>query len=281
MSFVRFSRVATVVALGAALAVAGCGRKDDDAETPAPTKPGVAPAVVTPADAAAPFKYETSSPHAQVTLTLPASVKNQPDLHARLYAQGVGDLKRFAEGATADRTEMADEGMETAAPPYQRGIAWSTSAETSKLLSLEKKEFEYAGGAHPNSSYGEVIWDKAMKRQIQPIALFRKDADFARLDAALCAAVQKAKSERPGAAPIDGSTWTCPRWKDATFVLAPSSQAGKAGGLTFLFPPYAIGPHSEGAYEITIPYEVFASALAPAYADEFAGAPKLRTAEAR
>lgn len=279
MSFVRFSRFATLVALGAALSIGACKRKDDAPEPAAPALPGVAPAVETPADAAAPFAYKAATPHAQVELTLPASLKGQPDLHAQLYAQGVRDLRAFADGAMGERSEMADEGIEV--PPYARGIAYSTSAETSKLLSLEKKEYEYAGGAHPNSAYGEVIWDKAMKRAIQPMALFRKDADFARLDAALCAALVKAKAQRPGAVPLGGDTWTCPKWRDSTFVLAPSSQPGKAGGLTFLFPPYAVGPYAEGAYEITIPYEVFASALAPAYADEFAGAPKLRTAEAR
>jgi hypothetical protein len=279
MSFVRFSRAATLVAVGLALAVGGCKRKEDKAETPTAAQPGATSAVVTPAEAAAPFSYKASSPSAQVELTLPAALKTQPDLHARLYAQGVKDLKAFADGAAADHSEMADEGVQV--QPYARGVAWSTSAETSKLLSLEKKEYEFAGGAHPNSSYGELIWDKAMKRAVAPAALFRKDADYARLDAALCAALQRAKADRAGSAPLGGDIWTCPKWRESTFVLAPSNQAGKAGGLIFLFPPYAVGPYSEGAYEVTIPYEVFAPYLAPAYADEFAGAPVLRTAEAR
>ncbi|MBC6983090.1 DUF3298 and DUF4163 domain-containing protein [Caulobacter sp. 17J80-11] len=279
MSFVRFSRVAALAAVGLVLTAGGCKRKEDKAETSAPAQPGVASAVVTPAEAAAPFSYKTTSPDAQVELTLPAALKAQPDLHAQLYAAGVKDLKAFAEGAAAERSEMAEEGV--SGPPYARGVAWSTSAETSKLLSLEKKEYEYAGGAHSNSAYGALIWDKAMKRGVAPGALLRKDADFGRLDAALCAAVTRAKTERPGATPLGGEMWTCPKWRESTFVLAPSNQAGKAGGLIFLFPPYAIGPYAEGAYEVTVPYEVFAPYLAPAYADEFAGAPVLRTAEAR
>jgi hypothetical protein len=203
---------------------------------------------------------------------LPPEVKSQTDLHAQLYAQGVRDLRAFAEGAVADRTDMELEGPPP--PPYGRDITWTTAAETSKLLSLRRVDYEFTGGAHPNTVLGALLWDKALKRAVSPLALFRRDADFARLDLALCDAIKQSRAVRLGAnAAQDSEGWTCPKWRESAFVLTGSTVPGKAGGLTFLFSPYAVGPYAEGAYEVTVPRSVFAQALSTGYADEFAGDP--------
>jgi hypothetical protein len=262
----RVKTLALLLCLTAA-AMAGCKRKE------AAPKPGAAPAAEAPApvpaDAAAPFAYAAKSPQAEVSLKLPAILARQPDLHARLYSEGVRDLKAFAEGAQEDHGE---EGADL--PPYTREVEWQASGETGKLLTLRKQTYEYTGGAHPNSVLDALVWDKAMKRQIAPASLFRAKADFAALDAALCEAVTAARRERVGADfQPDPQSFPCPKWRESTYVLAPSSSGGKAGGLTFLFSPYAVGAYAEGPYEITVPLSVFQAALAPAYADEFDGAP--------
>ena len=53
--------------------LAACNR-DREPEAPAPAAPG-APAVVTPADAAAPLSFETKTPYADVRLTLPDAIR--------------------------------------------------------------------------------------------------------------------------------------------------------------------------------------------------------------
>jgi hypothetical protein len=121
-----------------------------------------------------------------------------------------------------------------------------------------------------------VLWDKALKRQVTWADLFTKGADYAGLDRALCAAINAAKRDRdPDAQTValGGKDFACPRAASTPFVLAPSTVGGKAGGLVFLIGPYQVGPYAEGAYEVTVPLSAFQSLLAPAYADEFAGAP--------
>ena len=260
-----------VLGLAAAATLAACNRDGDDkaATTPAPV-PG---AVVTPADTAAPMAYESKTPFADVSLTLPPAIKSQPDLHARLYASAVRDLRQFSEGAQADRTEAGGDG---GSAPYDKTITVTPGAETGKLFSLVRGVSEYTGGAHPNPSATAILWDKALKREITGADLFSR-ADLSALDIALCAAVNAERKRRnPNAQPITltSSLWACPRAGALPFVLAPSTAPGKAGGLVFLIGPYQVGPYSDGSYEVTVPLSAFRGLLSPAYADEFGGAPK-------
>ena len=261
-----------VISFAVASTLAGCNR--DKAEDKAAPPAATAGATVTPADAAAPMAFESRTAFAEVSLTLPVAIKAQPDLHARLYAAAVRDLREFSEGAQADRTEAGgDEGVGA----YNKTIEIMPGAETGKLFSLIRTDSEYTGGAHPNSSFASILWDKALKREVAAAGLF-KTGDLSALDTALCAAINAEKKNRdPQAQTVSltgGEMWNCPRAASVPFVLATGTTPGKAGGLVFLIGPYMVGPYAEGVYEVTVPQSAFRSLLAPAYADEFAGAPK-------
>lgn len=264
-----------LIGLAVMATLSACNR-DQEAGPAAPPEAGAPGAVVTPADAAAPMAYESKSPFADVRLTLPIAIKGQPDLHARLYAASVRDLREFTEGAQADRTEAGgDEGM----PPYNKSIEITAGAETTKLFSLRRTASEFTGGAHPNAQFSAVLWDKALKREITAADLFTRPADMSALDQALCAAINAEKRRRDPAAPpvalVNGGDWKCPRAAGTPFVLAPGTQPGQAGGLTFLVGPYVVGPYSEGSYEVSVPSSAFRGIVASAYAGEFGGALKL------
>jgi len=217
--------------------------------------------------------YESKTPFAEVSLSLPVAIKTQPDLHARLYSTAVRDLRQFTEGAQADRTEAGgDEGM----APYDKSIQITPAAETGKLFSLIRTDSEYTGGAHPVSSFAAILWDKALKRDVAASELFVK-GDLGALDTALCAAINAAKRGRDPAAQtisLTSDTFACPKASATPFVLATGTTPGKAGGLIFLIGPYLVGPYAEGTYEVTVPQSAFRGLIAPAYADEFSGEPK-------
>ncbi len=257
----------TVLAAG----LVACNR---DVE-PTPPTPAAAPgstAAVTPADAAAPMGFVSNTPWADVRLTLPEAIKAQTDLHARLYAEEVRLLRQFVEGAQGELTEA---GADTGRPKYEKTITVTAAAETGKLFSLKRVDFDYSGGAHPNTLSSGILWDKALKRRLGLSDLFRKNADLTALDQALCSAINAAKRTRvPDSASITlggqpGSS--CPRAIDTPFVLAPGSMPGRAAGLIFLIGAYQVGPYAEGGYEIVIPATGFRSLLAVAYADDFGG----------
>lgn len=273
MRLVSRSPAALILTAAAVLTLAACDRRETGAPGAGDPAEG---AETTAADAAAPMTYESANRFAEVNLTLPDVVRTQPDLHARLYADAVSELRTFSEGAQADRTEY-DGDMDL--PPYDKAITYVAAGETGKLISLQRNSHEYTGGAHPNPAYGAIIWDKALKRFVQPAQLFRRGADLAALDQALCEAVNTARLARnadAGRITLNQTQggWACPRAGSTPFVLAPSTTPGRAGGLIFLIGPYQVGPYSDGGYEIAVPQSAFRSLLAPAYADEFAGEPQ-------
>jgi hypothetical protein len=267
MSSLRNLGLAAVVALAA---LAGCNRDREPDAPAAKASPGPSAATPTPG-AAAPTAFQSKTPWADVRLTLPEAIRSQPDLHPALYAEEVRRLRQFVEGAQGELTEAgADSGL----PKYAKEITFSTALQTPKLLSLKRVDYDYSGGAHPNTLASGLLWDKTLKRRIGLADLFGKSADLTVLDQALCSAVNAAKRTRaPDSAGVTlgGKAFACPRARDTAFVLAPSDTPGKAGGLIFLIGPYQVGPYAEGAYEIAIPATVFRSLLGPAYSSEFGG----------
>lgn len=253
----------TTVAIAAALAA--CQRRDDKAK---PAQPAPAPAAAT---VDGPLAYDAKTPYATVKLTLPEGVKTAPGLRGALYDAGVRELGQFAEGAQADLSEAGGGNR-----PYERTVTYSPGGETPRLISVARTNFEDTGGAHPNVTYGGVIWDKTAKRPLGFADLFRAGPDTSALDKALCAAANAAKQARsPGSEPatLGGKMWTCPKASATPFILTPGSEPGKIGGITFLLDSYQIGPHSDGDYWIALPQSAFRTLLAPAYADQFGGAP--------
>lgn len=263
-------RIVSAGALMAALALSGCKKPDEAPVKHAP--PTIEATTPAPAGAASPMSYAQKTAAAEVTLKLPPAIATQPDLHARLYADGVRELNAFVEGAANERAEMEGEGAPT--QPYERTITWTVGADTTKLLSLSSLQSEFTGGAHGNAAFGSVLWDKALKRTIAPTALFGANVDAA-MDKALCdALIAEKKARLVETYTPPGPDWACPKWRDTPFELAASTVAGKAGGLRFLIGPYVAGSYAEGTYAPVVPFSAFARYLKPAYADEFAGSPR-------
>lgn len=275
----RSRRVAAIaVATLAVVLIAGAAwwftRKNPAPVTPSPvlaaSQPAPSAVVAAPQ---APFSYHERNATVDTELELPRSLSDAPELRARLYAEGVRDLKNFADGAAGAQAEESGP-VAGNLGAFTRQIVWSQSDSTSKLISLERKTYEFAGGAHPNTTLDAILWDRALKRALAPTALFRADLDTAKLDAMLCNGLMDAKKKRLGQdyAP-PGETWSCPKWTETSFALAPSTTLGKAGGLTFLFSPSSVGAYAEGPYEVTLPQAALHGLLAPAYVDDFAGSP--------
>ena len=252
------------------LGLAACGQPEQAAA------PAAAPVAAAPAAPAGPLTYTSSTTSANVSLTLPERVGQLPALYAKLYSEERNTLAAFTEGATEEVEDLKATGFP--AMPYEKEVVYAVTAETPRLLSLSVDTYESTGGAHPNSTLGALTWDKTAGAVVETGNLFRPDADLTAADEALCAAIRAAKAARLGA---DGPEVSeCPKLRDVNTTLVASTTPGKAGGLTARFSPYDIGVYAEGPYEIVVPAQAFASALAPAYAAEFGGVPVPEPVEA-
>lgn len=264
----------SIAALAAAgLMLSACAPRDSKSDAAAASTPAQA-TLEEPAPEAPriPLDFSQTTPDAEVSLKLDKAIERWPQFHRKVYDEEVAALKKFAADAKTDRDGMKGESFQP--PPYGSDTGYEPSAATARLVSFRRTWFESTGGAHPNHGSSGVLWDTAARRTIEPAALFIAGNDAA-IQKALCDGLKAAKAEKMPGEDLSQDTWGCPEWRKSKFALTPSTEAGKLGGLTFLFDPYEVGSYAEGDYEVTLPWTVFKAVLAPAWAGEFGGAPKL------
>jgi hypothetical protein len=218
----------------------------------------------------APLGFAKADADAEVRLTLPEAIRSHPELHTQLYASGERKLKEFIAAAHAARTEQSAEGIEV--PSYFHSINWKIAAHNPRLLSLYAEEEDFQGGAHPNSTFEALLWDKSAKELINTAKLFTTGADMTAADAYVCQQIEIERSKRTGEPTTQAASgFACPKLADSRLILIPSTVTGKFGAIDVLFAPYDVAPYAEGPYVIRIPQSVVRAQLNPEFADQFAG----------
>ncbi|CAL4868299.1 hypothetical protein MMA231_02580 [Asticcacaulis sp. MM231] len=239
--------------------VSACHKKPKDEAAPG------APPVV-----AAPMSFAKSDADVDVRLSLPDPIKLYPELHARLYQEGVATLTAFIDQARKDHAQNSSDGF--IEPPYSHAIDWKISAQSERLVSLFAEEDDFQGGAHPNHTFQTLLWDKTGKDLLSASHLFAPGADFKPINSYVCRQIEAARSKRAGE-PITqgGSGFACPKFAESRLILLPSVQTGKIGAIGALYAPYDVGPYAEGAYEIHVPQAMLTGLIAPEFASQFGG----------
>jgi hypothetical protein len=134
-------------------------------------------------------------------------------------------------------------------------------------------------GAHPNTDINIILWNRNDRKRISIRPFFAETADNGpTMKAMLSAVIASLKAEKKKREASDTAT---AEWfkglepkllKIGAVTLAPSTEAGKSSGLTFHYPPYAVGPYAEGPYVAFVPWETIKPYLTPEGAAIFSGA---------
>jgi hypothetical protein len=146
-------------------------------------------------------------------------------------------------------------------------------------VSVIRADYMNTGGAHPNSDVNTILWDSTGKKRISIRPFFTETADngptMTAMRKAVIAALNIEKKKR------DTSDTATAEWyksvepkllKIGAVTLASSTEAGKSSGLTFHYPPYAVGPYAEGEYVAFVPWETLKPYLSTEGARIFGGA---------
>jgi uncharacterized protein YndB with AHSA1/START domain len=213
----------------------------------------------------------------EASVSLDAKIKANAPLAANCLSEG----KAWAEGY---RTEA--EGDRKQFPETFRNGAWSVELkyETRSVVdghytSIVRSDYTNTGGAHPNSDVNTILWDSSAKKRISIRPFFTETADGgptmkAMVKAVLASLTAEKKKRGAGDTATDG--WfenVQPKLlKIGAVTLAPSTVAGKSSGLTFHYPPTAVGPYAEGEYVAFVPWETLKPNLAPEGVKIFGGA---------
>ena len=233
-------------------------------------------AALGPALAAEPkpdFSFKTK--WVEASIILDAKIKTDPALAANCLAEG----KKWAEKNRADADkELKSEPELFRNGPWTRERRYETrSVVDDRYVSIVRTDYEYTGGAHPNSSSDTILWDRSAGKRISIRPFFTETADngptLKAMRQGVIASLEAEKKQR-GAEGMDASAIEGiePKLlKIGPVSLAPSTEEGKSSGLTFHYSPYAVGSYAEGEYIAFVPWETLKPYLTPEGAKIFGG----------
>lgn len=205
---------------------------------------------------------------------------------ANQYPGLAAELKRYADAARAELMQAVD-GMGHDKPPvpYDLSLSFSQVAATPQLIAIAADGSSYTGGAHGNPLVARFVWlpqqDKALTAvQLVPDPKSWRDiSDYVReqLQAALSQRVDaddlpsadRAEIVKNAARMIDeGTAPNVANFAQFEPVLTPE---GRITALRFVFPPYQVGPYSDGIQTVDVPADVLLPKIAPDYRHWFVG----------
>jgi hypothetical protein len=210
----------------------------------------------------------------EASVALDAKIKADPALTADCLREG----KAWAERNRTDADKEQD-------PQLFHDDAWAMdrkyetrSVVDGHYVSIVRSDYMDTHGAHPNSDVNTVLWDSTANKRISIRPFFTETADngptMTAMRKAVIASLDIEKKKR------DASETATAEWykgvepkllKIGAVTLAPSTVSGKSSGLTFHYPPYAVGSYAEGEYVAFVPWETLKSHLTPEGARIFGG----------
>ena len=151
-------------------------------------------------------------------------------------------------------------------------MSWTTAGETSRLLSLQNELGTFTGGAHPNTSYDALIWDRKLNSKTSMDALLGGPGKLAAVTRqAYCKALDEERVKRREGEKLDLPEFNaCPKYSDLAIAPVDSNKNGRFDGIDFVASPYLAGPYVEGEYRIRVPVTLkLIAALKPEFRGSF------------
>jgi hypothetical protein len=215
-----------------------------------------------------------AEPVYKYSYTYPAQAQAIAPLRAWLEADKARGQAKFAAEAVADQREAKKSGFPYHA--YEAELAWKVVTDTPRFLSLSQTNWFYTGGAHGNTVYTALLWDKAAKVRLQPAAVFSNPkALYASVRTSFCDQLDHARSQRRGEPVVHskGLFDDCIDPAEQVLILG-SSGGGRINHIGFIIAPYNAGSFAEGTYDVTLPVTpAILAQVRPAYRGAFAVAP--------
>lgn len=225
--------------------IAACQQADDVAKkTQAP---------VTEAKKAAPVSFTRETKTFAFTYAYPAEAAALPKLAALLDSERAKALAELEQQATEAKKDSADNDYPF--NPHMADVSWAVTGDTATMLAMVGEIGSFSGGAHGNTGYEALIWDKAADSRIALDAVFTDAAAALEpMRQPYCDALNGERRERRGADmsadPADMFN-VCPPFSE--LVLVPYAGSDREfDRIMFIAGPYVAGPYAEGVYEISV-----------------------------
>jgi hypothetical protein len=226
--------------------------------------------LVAPAATAKSVKVEHDSRALEFSYGWPAEAAAIPALDRRFRIELAKALREARTNATKDQ-ELALKQKRDFNPHYF-SMQWTTAGESPRLLSLQSDTGSFTGGAHPNTNYGALLWDRRAGRGTSIESLFARSGDFGRLTrSAFCKALDRERAKRREGEKLDLPDFNaCPNYSELAIALVDRNRNGRFEAIDLVASPYVAGPYVEGEYVVRLPVTTrLKAALRPEYRSSF------------
>ena len=201
------------------------------------------------------------NPSIEASVYLDDKIKADGALAADCLAEGRKWIDKNAAEAATDRKQEPELFKERGGYSFERKYS-VRSVVDGRYVSVLRDDYVNTLGAHPNSDVNTILWDTTEKKRISIRPFFTETADNGptrtAMRKAIVAALTAEKKRRGTGEPATAEWYKELKptlLKIGAVTLAPSTEAGKSSGLTFHYPPYAVGPYAEGQYVIFVPWD--------------------------
>jgi hypothetical protein len=215
---------------------------------------------------------KVSTPLYEFAYSYPAAAGAIPALKAYLDH----DLDKTRADLVKEATQDRDQARKNHFPylAHSSQTDWKVVTNIPGWLSLSAQSYVFSGGAHGNTAYDALLWDKSTGERRGALDLFTSVSAFkAAVGAPFCAALDRERAKRregDGFAKDDPFSQCIDPAKDTTVILG-SARGGRFTRVGFLIAPYAAGPYVEGTYEVTLVLTpAMLQAVRPEYRSYFA-----------
>ncbi|KQY52639.1 DUF3298 and DUF4163 domain-containing protein [Lysobacter sp. Root494] len=264
--------------LASLLAMSAACRREQPAEQPtAPAVPASIPGGKAVVDSSLKDVTE-NTPDYVIGISYPQVAVQYPMLAA--------ELRRYAEAARSDLVEAAKgRGKEEGAAPYELVLPFSELHVSPTLVAVGVDGSSYTGGAHGAPLIARWVWLPQRNQLLRATDLVTDPKGWEAISGLVREQLHTALSQRvdadelpPGERVevlknanrmIDDGTVPDPQHFSQFEPLVGSS--GRIRALRFVFPPYQVGPYSDGTQTVEVPAVSLLPYIAPAYRSLFEG----------
>ena len=267
-----------------ALALCACGRDAASTTEPRTTAdPGTGAPVATGQAGPAPVPVALDDvmerdPRYLIGISYPPVARAHPGL-ARL-------LQAYARSARAELMQ-AVEGLGDTKPtmPYDLSLAFTELVATPQVVAVAADGSSYTGGAHGNPLVARFTWLPGSNERLTAAKLVPTEAGWRvvsayvreqlatdlsqRVEASGYPPDERAQLLEGGLQMIDQGTAPDPANFDQFEPVLDGD--GRITALRFVFPPYQVGPYSDGTQYAEVPARVLLPVVAPGYRHLFQG----------
>ncbi|WP_166636748.1 DUF3298 and DUF4163 domain-containing protein [Cognatilysobacter terrigena] len=260
----------------ACLLLAACQKPD--AASPAAARTGASRPAAASERAELKDVLDTSATHV-IGISYPAGLAKYPQLAAlaqRFAAQARDQL------IEAERQRPPD----SAAGPYELSMEFQLRHDSPQLVVLAVDGSTFTGGAHSMPIIQRWVWLPAQNRQLTAAELFPQEQSWTRISSDVRAQLkaelqqrleaddiapnERAQLMKSATAMIEGGTE--PKAEDFAVFEPLFDDAGHVSAVRFVFPPYQVGPYSDGTHTVELPAAQLVQDVAPQYRALFATA---------